>query len=841
MAYQGFIESPGKQPSLATRLTEAVGKGVQGASQAYSEHIREKRENEALKQITGKDFSGLSPEMKKMYAKQLLGSSGSQNKGREKLHTAAPNILKRISLPHLSNPEAYDALLTEAEKYTDMGYLPDQALSMALKSSNNQSERTNSKKKRSFVDRVLGNSESSPSSSFMDEEHQNPMHTMFDPESGERHYGIASTAKKYPVETFSSIPIENVIKPLESLSSINPLDMAARVLQGKSIFQTPISDKLEEISGINKLPQQAKEDLDVLNVATLFIPLGGILKALGVSKFNPFWKSAKTMASSEGITVEKAAEKIFSDATKEGINAEKILAGDAEEVQKLNTLAGRVTEGAPENATKLRVSRLSPESKIYNRGEQEKILADQLKEHPRYAKEIALDAEQRNSRLEKQVGPQALETRKVRIARAESELPKAQEAYQRAVGRVRALEEELVHMAPQEAERAKKLLEAAKNELRDSESYLKNMMSNARTGKSWKEGSEQMRKAAQDKMLDIERRIADGEEIALSKADYNPEFARQGKKLAKQKKVPSTRQDDFYNQVHDEYSKEYRKRIEKLNSEIAKPSKSLSDSMLKKQRIKERDTLQKMVDSAEGEKAIHTRKLGLREMEQRKLARERLKSTTRPTEAPGVEKAAKSRMEMAEKVREGMKSRDSREKLAEELVEEAAQDAPKAGEKIRGEKGNLNDALDEVNKSKEKMKSGEGPKTVTQAKGWAERKAAELKEAIDALRKGDLSFFKTKIGQDFAKSAIAQVVSETCEYFDIDLPPSALLSAVMGTSRHGYRAAWNIFFTQISKKIKKGMYKSAIKDMDHQRAMELKGRFPKGIIRDAERELKEAS
>ena len=280
------------------------------------------------------------------------------------------------------------------------------------------------------------------------------------------------------------------------------------------------------------------------------------------------------------------------------------------------------------DATNLRVARLAPESKLYRPNEQADIYREQLKSYPEYAQKIAADAEKRAVKLNKVLGPKALATQEGKMLAAQAELPNAREGYQKAIARVRAIESELANLSGEEAQKVKVLYDAAKKELDESEFYLKQILSNAKTGSS-KTGFEQMRDNANKKMVEIAEKIRKGEEVVLQKMDYNPEFIKEAQKILKSKKLPSTNQpDDFYISVHDTYAKAYAARAKELQEILRTPARGLADLNEKRLAAQELDILKKMIQSADAEIIIHRKNLALREMQQRKIASERLRTKT---------------------------------------------------------------------------------------------------------------------------------------------------------------------------------------------------------------------
>lgn len=103
MAFLGILEKAERPESLATQLGRGLGSGIgQGASDFVQRIVgkrREAQENEALKRITGEDFSGMSPEIKREFLKLYTG--GRSQKEQEKhqmLETGLGTIQKMRDL-----------------------------------------------------------------------------------------------------------------------------------------------------------------------------------------------------------------------------------------------------------------------------------------------------------------------------------------------------------------------------------------------------------------------------------------------------------------------------------------------------------------------------------------------------------------------------------------------------------------------------------------------------------------------------------------------------------------------------------------------------------------------
>jgi len=93
-----------RKKKFSERLGESVGTGVDAAYRLMEEsqqkkfsEKREEKENELLKELTGKDFSGASPEIKKIYLAEMLRGETAQKKERSKFENQI-KMMKELGL-----------------------------------------------------------------------------------------------------------------------------------------------------------------------------------------------------------------------------------------------------------------------------------------------------------------------------------------------------------------------------------------------------------------------------------------------------------------------------------------------------------------------------------------------------------------------------------------------------------------------------------------------------------------------------------------------------------------------------------------------------------------------
>jgi hypothetical protein len=514
----------------------------------------------------------------------------------------------------------------------------------------------------------------------------------------------------------------------------------------------------------------------------------------------------------------------------------------AEKLEKAPSLKGKVFKEIPSAATESRIERLSPKERLFETKRQQDVLKSQLKQYPRYAEEIAKDAAEMAARREKILGPKALETKAQKIEYFEKQLPGVKKDFEKAIGRVRALEDQLAKQ-PELKEQIKPLIDAATQQLKESEFLLKQTLNNAKTGSS-KVGFEAMREAAQKKVLDVEAKIGEGLDVELPLRDYNPEFVRQAKQLAKKKPIPATKIDDYFTQVHEGYAQVYRDRLNKLDAEIAKLAETRTFPSLhaRQQLHKERQVLKKLVDHVDAENAIHRHKLALRQTHERKLAQERL-GKLRPTEGkPKVAEAASPQIKEMGRISESMKTSEGRNKIANDFVEKMASKNKKIGENLQKEKSSVSEALNDVKKyseeAKEALKTAPQARTETEAVQKSKAIVHRIRNQMDKLLSKVPLLGKTAEGRDFLVGIIASMFGEFAKENDLPMGSSTIASALLGKrGGAGTRIIGNAFGKWAIKKWKIMNAKSAYKKENDELVDKYRKRYGSKIMKEAREEL----
>jgi hypothetical protein len=501
---------------------------------------------------------------------------------------------------------------------------------------------------------------------------------------------------------------------------------------------------------------------------------------------------------------------------------------------------GQIAKELPKGATASRIERVGPEGKLFKRAEEEAVRAKQLKLHPEYAEEIAKDAAERAARIEakRPKTPMGEASVAKRMAMAEAELPKAKEMYQKAVARVRSLENEIAKgVLPEHSAQTEALYNMAVQELNDSEFFLKTVLNNAKTGEA-RIGVEGMRQAARNKMINLENQIAEGKTPELSLKDYNPEFIKRAKELQRKKPLPSTRHDDYFTQVHEGYANEYRNRIAAL-SRPADP-KSLSSLGYPKDPEKTKKYLQKLVDHIEAENTIHRHKMALREIEQRKIAQDRLGKFTKQAGEQRVKDLAKEALKSPEKAAEAADA--AFEEVASRTKNQVERDRilkerEFVKKKLQQEATNMQQGVGLGKSTQEASAGASTPKEAAQKSNVFVR---DLKEVLESLKGGGKNFFKTKIGKDFLVGVSSEVFTQVSKGEDWLVSPSTLI-ALAGRRGGVYRYLFSQLTREIWHRGLKSEYKKALRDSDDEKLIQLKKKMQPKLVKEATREYRDES
>lgn len=575
--------------------------------------------------------------------------------------------------------------------------------------------------------------------------------------------------------------------------------------------------------------------------------LGGKLKGTG-GIGGPPGSLAETVASGASEVAQKLkmrqgstlSEAVFDDLFKKtGDNVAR------QRLSKIESGKGKISGELPKGPTVSRVERASPESKLFKTAEQQAIREKQLKLHPEYAEEIAKDAAERAARAEAKrpktpVGEAGVAKRRMI---AEAELPKAKDMYQRAIARVRGLESEMSRgVLPEHQARFDALYDAAVKELNEAEFYLKTVVNNAKFGEA-RVGFDAMRDAARNKMIQLEEKISAGETPELSLKDYNPKFIKEAKDLQKRKPLPATRHEDYFTQVHEGYANEYRNRIaaleNKASEEIARQPTDFAKASERRLTDKKKEVLQKLVDHIEAENTIHRHKMALREIEQRKLAQERLGKFTRQAGEQKVKELAKEALKSPEKAAEAVDT--AFEEVANRTKNQIERDRilrerDFVKKKLEQEAKNMQEG---IGIGKSTQEASQGATTAKEASVKAGKFTRDLKEVLDSLKSGGKNFFQTRIGKDFLWGVSSEVLTQVAKGEDLPITPSTLVAIAGGRSGGVYRYAFSQMTKWIFNKGRKEEYKKALRDSDDEKLIKLRDTLSPKLRKKAIEEYRE--
>lgn len=523
------------------------------------------------------------------------------------------------------------------------------------------------------------------------------------------------------------------------------------------------------LEGVEEREQKAAPQVEFLGS---LLPIGRIAKLLGLGK-------SKAISPSQILLPEKAEQKLLGFAARQAEEA-------APSIEK--SLAGRVSKKEL-SPTEMRIARSKPEQRIYPRLKNVETREAQLKAFPKYEAEIAEDAAARAARAEKRIPKteKGIISQQARIAEAEKHLPSAKESYSKSAARVRALEDEVAKYKGPEKERLQAILEHAAKDLKDAEFNLVNRLENTK-GINYRSTAQEMRDAARKKMLDLSDKISAGEEYKLAKMDYSPDLIAEANKIAKKKPLPTTKYEDFYTKVHDEYAHEYRNQLSKIEKDLKSTPKNMVHAEKIRNLQKEKDILQKMIKSAEAENTIHRHKFALREISERKKAQERIAQFQKQQAHPKVKKAAEQKM-WREHVK-NIKTAEGRTKAANDLVEDVAKKDPKIGESLRKDKNDLKDVFEKINKKSENIK--ETLKSIPKekdAKKFSHKILDDFKEVWDSLVHKNKPVWKTKIVQESLKGLFLGIIDDVLKELDSPIGTSIIAYAAWGRGRGPYQIA----------------------------------------------------
>lgn len=504
-------------------------------------------------------------------------------------------------------------------------------------------------------------------------------------------------------------------------------------------------------------------------------------------------------------------------------------------------LQPKISEKVPSSTTPTieRTKRVAEEARPFQTKKEMDIAEAQRNEFSKYQQEIEKDASERAARLEKLTPktPIGEAGKASRMKAASDQLPKMRNLYESAISRNRALEDAYATATATEKERLKPLLDLSRKELNESQDALRQTISNSKTGGT-KKGIAENTEAARKKVLNIQDKIADGEEINLSKADYNPEMVKNAKQLSKKKEPPGSIKDSFYEKVHDDYQKVYQDRLDKIQKELEslRSEKMNMSKAIKAQNLqKEREILKKLVDQTEAEKLIHRRKLALRQMAERKRIENSLKKF-KPSKNEKVSQISQEKIfsgKKAQKPSEKSVSIDERIKnITEKEIEKFSKNFPKESFP-RGFKEKVEKTTDQF------VKTLQQPKNVSSEKEAVKQGAEEAKNFIKKTR--DL-LSKYPKSSDLVIGIVSGLIKDPVIKDDLNVPAGTMtaLAGFVGRGSgwgSGLRVVYNIATTLALQNYRVDKVVDAYKKGDTQKIAEYEKKYGKSYLKKARERL----
>lgn len=820
-----FLDRPAPPQSFGDKLMHGLGMATQSIPDMLIGYNKTKDMDRAadylgLKDEQKKAFLGLPSEMQSKVLPSLISEANKRKATTEKIPLSSAKHLKEFYPSLYDNPEAKRKISEIAQRLYGEGISETEAYEKAVQEYRSPKQKSPITGKehqeigeqpegwRDFLGKILTESQQTPAP-------EHPMTTL----ERERPGGTLASAglgAVAPIEEalrYQSAPAKQFMEqlgftyPEQKQLPVVTRELRERLQKGLSPEAIKAAGGAELIGGL--------------------LPIEGLFSGLNlIGKGKGFLKNAEKIAAREGIGVAEAMQNIAKEAETAGIDLAKAAAGDKQEAGKLFNLSNRISSKAPATATEMRIARTKPEARIHPRLEKIELREAQTKAFPKYESEIAQDAAERAARAEKRI-PKTVkgkESQRLRIHEAEKQYPKAQESYNKASGRVRALEDEVARLKGPQQESAKTILELAKKDLDEATFGLKQAYENL-TGVNVREGIPAMREAAQKKILGIQDAISAGEDYKIAKMDYSPDLIKKAKEITKKKPLPKARESDFYTQVHDVYANEYKKRLDQINTEIKNLPKNMQGLSRGRELQLEKNVLDKMIESANAEKVIQNRRFGLREIAERHKAQERFSKLKPKSAEPKVQKV------IQENIKDNIKSY-----LESPSVENLAKVAAETHipEKAVKQGKSLVDALKEVNTAASK---GIEPKV-----GKIREEFEKFKSAMKARDFKELAAnpFSRGLGQIIAD----YVLNETDLLDTVDLPGGITAISTVAAGGKGrnpfIRNGVVLFYRLAMNNYKIGNYVKAVKEGDDSKVSRLSKEYPRKLIKKAQERLSAA-
>lgn len=803
-------------PGFGSQLGRALGQGFSaGISKGIDNFYKQKEDNRKREEYREK-------------AKQAVDKN-------------LPGFLKNYGEEFEDDYKSTSAIRKKVHELIDQDIPPTQAYDLALADYRKGLESSPGSQKKPTFSHLEGVTEAPLDIS---PQQKNLIERLTEPASPEGSPGLLGQAvrEKIDMPTILGSLALGLPAALEEMNIMQGFPGVQRLAENTGLFEKTerpplITEKLREKLHEDLSPEQQKA-AESIEFAGSLIPVSSLISGISrIGKGAPFINSIKRIGRAKNISTPQVLQDIAKEAESVGVDLGKVASGEKKEAQRFFKIVDK--ESSPTTSRTERVEKGMPK---FQPESEASLRETQLREHPKYEKEISKDAQERAERLESQKpktekGEIGLQKRR---AQAQSQLPEIRDNYQRAIARNRALEDSYVNASGEARAKISPLLQHSRKNLKEAEDAYKQTLSNSKHGTS-KKGIADQKKSAQEKTLKLSDDIAEGKQIKLGKADYNPETIREAERIKKLKKQPSGHPPDkFYEDVHNTYEDVYKDHLSKLNKEISELKgniRSLSDAQKMRTLQKEKDIFEKMIKQTEAEKIIHRRKLRLREMAERKRAQERLKNL-KPARDSKTERYMGSRREKIKKFEEDFKNPEKNsEKIFEEAAEQAKKEKPKLEEQIKESKqqfkeeakkgkkagSDLGEDLDSLKKEKSaKEAAKKGMHYIKKFQVWSDR----LLKKIPWLG-------QTEIGRDVLKGMIQAALEEASRVVNLGISPGVVMSLGFGRPRGAFlRLATHQF---IKNKIipwwKEERIAQAYRDRDQKKISEYKKKYSSSMMK----------
>jgi len=616
---------------------------------------------------------------------------------------------------------------------------------------------------------------------------------------------LRGKAEERPVETLEEKPKAIPREILAGLiSSLEPFQKATNPIQ--ALMEQFAPQQLPELSDLIGI---SKEKLTPEQIAaTEQLRLAGSLLPDIALAFTPAGEAGRAEKSIEKLIkprVAKEAEEVATKAIKPSV--------------------------IPKSAEATRVEKAAA-SKLFKTPEEIALREEQLKNFPKFAKEIEADAAKRLNQSLKIKRAETLAKEENRMALAAREVEPLRNLVQKQSASVKALENEVSKLSGFRKSQAESMLEFNKMELRKAQEELDKALSLAKTGKV-KATTKELEEAALKRLDKLRDQANDATKpIALSKSDYNSQRVSEFKKLVDKKAIPGKAVDDLHQKIMKTYEDMYSKRLNEMTNEIASATKrrSIPELMTLK---RERDALKKMLDNVKANRFFHERTQKLRQIEQQQKISNMLKKA-KQIEKPQVTKLAKGKI--TEATNTFIKNPNP------ENLEILAKSSGQSKESIvtaKNQTDKFSKNLEEIKKTKKVADESKA----SYSKRQMERIKKDVKDFLNEFKK---SKAKSLVDTPIGRSILGNLILSTVEAVAGRKLPYGYTYLSLGLGRgYSQRLVSLLFRTLVSptirtakKEIDIKRFKEALKSGDTKKIIELREKIPAKYREEASKRMR---